>query len=277
MIKVVSFLGGIGNQMFCYAFYYVLKKRSFLSYVDIDIYPTSVHHNGFELNKIFRSIKLKKWKFYRRLNKIHSILFTKFLFKKIYENSSGHYQKLKCEIAPFIVYHGFWQSELYFLNYKNDIKRLFQFDRSKLTRKNEHLLCHIINNESVSIHIRRGDYLFNEELGMVCSISYYRKALEIIYDKLNNAIFYVFSDDPSWVKINFDFFEYHLIDWNTKNDSWQDLFLMSQCKHNIIANSSFSWWAAWLNNNKDKIVISPKKWYKTKIAPDIVPMSWIKI
>ena len=133
---------------------------------------------------------------------------------------------------------------------------------------------------SISIHIRRGDYLhpkFNHLYGNICTIEYYKEAITILQQKYANLHFYIFSDDISWVKENLPIVPSTYIDWNKKEDSWQDMYLMSQCKHNIIANSSFSWWGAWLNNNPNKTVICPSRFMNLNQQSDIVPEDWIQI
>lgn len=114
--------------------------------------------------------------------------------------------------------------------------------------------------------------------GGICSLDYYHKAIDFIRQRLdNNICFYLFSDDINWVEENLQLENRCIIDWNQGEDSWQDMYLMSCCRHHIIANSSFSWWAAWLNPNKNKIVLTPNKWFNHTDAVGIVPKSWIKI
>jgi hypothetical protein len=144
----------------------------------------------------------------------------------------------------------------------------------------------IQHTESVGIHIRGRDYITNEETKkshFTCDILYYERCISYIRDKIYNPNFFVFSDDPEWAKTflktdhSFTFVEGNL--WNKTN--YEDLRLMSLCKHNIIANSSFSWWGAWLNNNPAKIVLAPQKWFAlselNKKTEDLVPDKWIKI
>ena len=101
--------------------------------------------------------------------------------------------------------------------------------------------------------------------------------MSIICERVNNPSFIFFSDDVDWVKENFKQENVKYINWNHKEESWQDMYLMSRCKHNIIANSSFSWWGAWLNSNTNKIVIAPTPWFKNSLDYDIIPSSWIKV
>ena len=113
--------------------------------------------------------------------------------------------------------------------------------------------------------------------GGICTEMYYAKAITYICNKIDQPSFFVFSNEIDWVKNNVDIPNPTYIDFNNGADSWQDMFLMSQCKHNIIANSSFSWWGAWLNSGQEKLVIAPKKWFNNHEINDIVCESWIKI
>ena len=139
------------------------------------------------------------------------------------------------------------------------------------------------SESSISIHIRRGDYIsdsvVNNILGVI-SDEYYKKAINLIMERINKPKFYIFSDDISWVKQNFyPEMEKHIIDLNLPNRDVYELWLMSQCKHNIIANSSFSWWGAWLGNYPEKIVIAPEIWSKRPLRElsKIIPSSWVKV
>ena len=116
---------------------------------------------------------------------------------------------------------------------------------------------------SVSIHIRRGDYL-NIPNYCVCDEGYYRHAIKHICENVDKPVFYVFSNEPDWCESFMQQFGvvFKIINWNQRGDSYQDMYLMTQCKHNIIANSTFSWWGAWLNSQSDKIVVTPRAWFK---------------
>jgi hypothetical protein len=179
--------------------------------------------------------------------------------------------------------NGNWQSEKYFMQIENKIRNAFVF--KNIDTKNNEIALKMANSISVALHIRRGDYLGNSIYSGVCTEDYYTKAIELLLNKINNQgniRFYVFSDDKEFsnkfiakLKIPAD-----LIEINKGNESYKDLWLMTQCKHNIIANSSFSWWGAWLNNNPDKIIIAPQIWFNESNEDnykDIVPEQWIKI
>ena len=134
---------------------------------------------------------------------------------------------------------------------------------------------------AVSLHVRRGDYLkpkFWENAGCLCGVPYYRRAIAEIRRRTGEAHFYVFSDDPEWCRANLPLDETAVfVDWNKKADSWQDMMLMSLCRHNIICNSTFSWWGAWLNNNPGKTVLAPDRWFVSAPTPHINSPSWVTV
>ena len=173
---------------------------------------------------------------------------------------------------------GYWQSEKYF-NDKQKIMSDLQIIKSQ-NKKNLHVKEKIEKCISISLHIRRGDYVSNTAHG-TCDLSYYRKAVEYfinLYGK--NLEIFAFSDDPSWVKNNLKLpVNINFIMHNSSDNNYEDLRLMSCCNHNIIANSSFSWWGAWLNTNPNKIVIAPKLWYANQKIEnrDITPKDWLRI
>jgi len=175
---------------------------------------------------------------------------------------------------------GYWQSFRFFNMYEDTIKKELEF-KYNLNNINNVLLNRIKSCNSISLHIRRSDYL-NTEFGKKHFIqlneAYYKKALQIIMHKIDNINVFVFSDDIAWCKENLTFIEN--INYIEGNAPLEDLLLMSYCKHQIISNSTFSWWAAWLNKNPNKIVISPSQWYtdvNTSDMCDLLPESWIKI
>lgn len=175
---------------------------------------------------------------------------------------------------------GYWQSENYFREIRNIIIKDFLI-KTKPDKRNKLMLEKIENSNSVCIHIRRGDYISNEKTSEVhgtCSLKYYYNAVKIILKKVKNPTFFIFSDDSQWTKENLKL-EYPTVyvDINSPEKSYEDLRLMLSCKHFIIANSSFSWWGAWLSSNPNKIVCTPKKWFRSADEGDIVPKSWIRV
>ena len=136
-------------------------------------------------------------------------------------------------------------------------------------------------HQSVSLHIRRGDYLAKislQVLGLM-PMEYYTKGIDYISSKKANTVYYIFSDDINWVKENLKIDNARFVSGNIAKTHIEDLYLMSQCKHHIIANSSFSWWGAWLNDDQDKIVIAPKQWFNKgpQDTQDLIPGTWIKM
>lgn len=175
--------------------------------------------------------------------------------------------------------HGYWQSERYFTNISGHIREAFQTIPAPSV-ENAAIAERVAATSSISLHVRRGDYLALGAHG-VCSEAYYNAALDHIAPQLGMApTVFVFSDDPQWAHDNLPLpFEKVVVDINGPETDYEDLRLMSLCDHNIIANSSFSWWGAWLNPNPDKIIAAPATWFAAKGMqnPDILPESWQRI
>src|SRR3989344_4984067 len=159
------------------------------------------------------------------------------------------------------------------------IRKDFTFGAT-IVERNKKLASEISGTNSVSVHIRRGDYVTNANTNQfhgLCSLDYYNKAVSFISSKQNEMELFVFSDDIEWCKENLKYdFPIHFVE---TNDAHSDMYLMSLCKHNIIANSSFSWWGAWLNDNFQKIVVAPSQWIADASVntQDLIPKGWIKI
>jgi hypothetical protein len=177
---------------------------------------------------------------------------------------------------------GYWQSEKYFSDISDIIRREFTVKKEP-AGLNRQILAKIDSVNAVSLHIRRCDYVTNavalKTLGAL-SLDYYFNALNIIIKQIKNPHVFVFSDNMQWAKENLKkSFPIYFLDYNDKDADFEDMRLMSRCKHNIIANSSFSWWGAWLNKNPDKIVIAPEKWFSEYDGNtlDLIPNKWLRI
>jgi hypothetical protein len=177
---------------------------------------------------------------------------------------------------------GYWQSEKYFKDIEGLLRKEFTI-RAAPNSTNKIMLGLINQCEAVSLHIRRGDYITNSGSNQyhgVCSLNYYRNAVQKLVQVIKNPNFFVFSDDLEWAKQNLKL-EYPVtyVTQNGIERDYEDLLLMSQCKHHIIANSSFSWWGAWLNQNPNKIIIAPQKWFNDPSinTDDLIPDGWVKI
>ena len=210
MMIIVKITGGLGNQMFIYAYYLYLQKKHSFTIVEFDNIDCLDHHNGFELKNIFSAVTVRSVKFIRRLRKIYRKYFTRILFKDIKEEYNEDFTRFS--FAGFYVLHGYWQSER-FVNFNADsLKKTFKFCEAKLNTQTKSIIGTINQANSVSIHIRRGDYIANESLNGMCDVSYYERAIEFIQVNTKNPIFFICTDDENWVKSNFNFIEYTLID-----------------------------------------------------------------
>ena len=173
---------------------------------------------------------------------------------------------------------GYWQDEKYFLSIRQDIQNDFTL-KAGLSKDAEEYLESIQSCCSVSLHVRRGDYVENSYTRSVhgnCDIEYYKRTTSYINKNLGNPYFYIFSDDIAWCKENFGFLDNKVFVDNTQS-ALEDLELMKHCKHNIIANSSFSWWGAWLNKNEDKMIVAPKAWFAAWPDDHIAPKEWTRL
>ncbi len=182
---------------------------------------------------------------------------------------------------PHIYLTGYWQNNDIFEEYKNLLYNDLILKHPLSVTNQDHQKS-INATNSVAIHVRRGDYISNPKSRKVhasCSNNYYYNSIDYIKNKLTNLHYFIFSDDMTWVKNNLDF-STNTTFINNNEPEYEHLFLMSQCKHQITANSTFSWWAAWLNTNNAKIIITPKHWYLDKHLNETViriPNEWIKV
>lgn len=290
---VVKLYGGLGNQMFQYAAGRALVSEPSSQLMYEGEYFRSPEKFGsvwpYQLNVL--KTHCEEWKhpvlpekvfnYYFRLLRKLDAKGLKVSRKYFFEKSEGYDEKFHA-LKGDIFLNGYFQSEKYFLGIKNVLQEEFT-PRENIGTQNEKIIDEMKSQESVSLHFRRGDYISNPEAAKVhglCSPEYYQKALETISQQKTNLHFYLFSDDPNWVKENIKINgALTVVDHNKGMNSFLDMYLMSQCKHNITANSSFSWWGAWLNRNPSKIVIAPQKWYASKDykTDSLVPQSWLRI
>lgn len=290
---ISKLIGGLGNQMFQYA---VGKQIATSNNTELKLDITGYDHQvGITPRKymlgvfnIQASIATKKEigqfktssknMFQRRWYQI------KLAFqRRYYIQQSKLYSTHQLLSIPDNSYlEGYWGSEKYFKDIEKIIHKEFT-PKEKPDADNQKMNSQIKNCDSVSIHVRRGDYIFDQKTNKyhgVCDLGYYLKAVNLLAKKVENPHFFIFSDDPFWIKENLRLkFPYVFVDHNAGKKDYEDMRLMSKCRHNIIANSSFSWWGAWLNQNPNKIIIAPKQWFNDpKInTKDLLPQSWIKI
>jgi hypothetical protein len=289
---IVKITGGLGNQMFQYAVgrQLALKNNARLlldtsGFEEYKLRKYSLDHFNLTveiadkktLESFYQYLQKKNYfkRFYNRFLKRPKIIY---LIENNYEYKPNIINKYNGDI----VLEGFWQSEKYFEEIKNIIQQEFTL-KTMPEPKDKAVIDKIQSGNSVSIHIRRGDYVSNPttfQYHGICSLDYYIEATKLIQSRIDNPQYFVFSDDIDWSKENLGFLpKANFVAHNSADKDYEDLRLMSLCKHQIIANSSFSWWAAWLNTNKSKIVIAPKTWvaYTGVETKDIVPESWIRL
>ena len=275
---IIQMSGGLGNQMFQYALYLKLKKLgrevkfdSTSSYIRDNARPIQLavfniqypEATKEELIEMTDSSMLLKDRIRRKLKGRKS--------KEYREEGFGYDPVVLIQDPAYLV--GTFQSELYFQDMKEQIREVFRFDQSVMQQETLAMKDTIKSTTSVSIHVRRGDYLNAEEVyGEICTDAYYDGAIKYMLEKYPDATFYLFTNDLTWA----DFFvnarpfaNIVVVKDNTEYTGYLDMYLMKHCKHNIIANSSFSWWAAWLNSHQEKTVIAPAKWLNSAECKDI--------
>ncbi len=281
---IVKLKGGLGNQMFQYSFGKVLEfelneqvgyDTSFYNKSSIDFSLKRMNikgkfqnfHFGYYLSKIFENYELRSYynNYFRKLLIFYPMLYM--------DHKNFNMDEIK--ESDLVYLNGYWQKFNLIEKYHDTFSLDFNI-KDALNLYNERKINQIRETESVSIHYRRGDYVSNPYY-VECSFSYYREAIDYIKKKVSNPHFFIFSNDMNWVKKFFDISEsYSFID--NPGPDYEHLHLMRECKHNIIANSTFSWWAAWLNTNFDKIVIGPELWWNDlQRKKDIYfPPTWLR-
>lgn len=282
-----SIYGGLGNQMFQYAIaksIAVHQKTKF---------KMDVHKIG---NNPLKNLSLSK--FCVELNiaegveveKYHNNKYLDFIFSKLNKKGcyfGGKYFEKKEFTFDKNVFNtkqvylqGYWQSYKYFESIRDELLIDFTL-KNKLNNENKSVLNQIEISNSVSIHLRRGDYFTNKKnrkLYDVIDKNYYQNAVNYMSSNIDAPHFFIFSDDIAWAKNKFDMDNATFVSVNSTSNFECDLVLMSKCKHNIIANSTFSWWAAWLNDFSKKKVVCSKRWISTqKNLDDLYPEKWIKL
>lgn len=293
---IVRLIGGLGNQMFQYA---AGRRAAYVnnSCLKLDITGYDNQEGMTKREYLLHSFNIKEdfatLDEIQKLKGLNGNIFFRYLLKlnkRIIPYYKQSYVKQKyfyfdpniLKVGKNTYLEGYWPSEKYFKDIKDIIKKEFTF-KDKPNSENKKIIKEIQNSLSVSIHIRRGDYVNDQKTKQyhgICGLNYYHKAISIITKKIASPHFFVFSDDPQWTKENIKSKQpMTFITHNFPKKDYEDLRLMSSCQHNITANSSFSWWGAWLNQNPDKIVIAPKRWFRdpTINTDDLIPKSWIRI
>ena len=292
----VKLQGGIGNQMFQYTAAKALafKNKSRVC-LDLSFLEETAAQTIDGFTKRFYELGIFKNIDQQFISAIQQEQFTGSSAKKKWLKRLGfaypkNYKEPGFEFddafffqkAPVLL-DGYWQSERYFLHESATIRSAFDFPGFENDEPNKETLQGIKNTLAVSVHVRRADYLHPAIAAQhgSCSESYYKEAIELMRSSFPQAVFYFFTDDPAWVESIFTSKMQNvvLVKNNTGINSWKDMYLMSNCRHHIIANSSFSWWGAWLNDRPDKQVIAPAKWFEdnNRNEKDLIPTGWIQL
>lgn len=286
---IVRFNGGLGNQMFQYA----VAKKLALKYkvklfADLKDYngasghPFSLSCFGLQLFEPPKSVL----NLFDSFNSDFYLKIRRFFMKPVYLKESNFTFNPNAfnKAGKYSYLDGYWQSEKYFMDCRDILLEDFKFIL-KPSKETENILDEINSNNSVSLHIRRGDYVKNPttlKVHGVCALDYYKRAISHINNLIDMPYYFIFSDDIEWAKGNLTFSnKVKFVDHTSVNNSWEDMLMMQNCKHNIIANSTFSWWGAWLNRNSVNIVIAPKEWFADKCMQkqtgDLIPENWIRL
>jgi hypothetical protein len=289
---IVKLKGGLGNQMFQYAMGRALAHRNEVSLkLDISSYRVdskrNYHLGFFNIIEEFAS-KQDIQHLTCPCNNLLALIFsrirmrfTPYRLRSLLKERTFSFDPAILNATGNVVLDGYWQSERYFKGISGIIRNEFTI-KDDLSNNNKRFFCEIKASNSVSLHIRRGDYVTNAESSRMhgaLSLNYYLEAIKYISERVTCPHFFVFSDDNPWVTQNLRIESpCTFIEHNGPEKDYEDLWLMSHCHHHIIANSTFSWWGGWLNCYPGKIVIAPKRWFNIDIdTRDLIPEDWIRL
>ena len=288
---IVKLFGGLGNQLFQYAFGQYMAKvlnvivkydlQTGLSMRNFTTREFELMNFDFDINVAtideINGLKFLSSGFFSRLQRKLIQQFPVFS-KNYFVEDISHKLLTDNELKDNCYYDGYWQS-FHYLDINKDVLQS-QICLKKFSIGNEELVDNINLKNSISLHVRRGDYISikkNRDIFHICNLDYYKAAIDIIEQNVSDPQYYIFSDDIEWAKQNFIGSKFIFVEGNIPHI---DMYLMSNCKNNIIANSTFSWWGAWLNNNPNKVIIAPQRWYHGAMndaSKNLIPEKWIRI
>ena len=283
---ISQIIGGLGNQMFQYAAGKTLAHlNNTVLKLDVSAFEEYTLRN-FALTNFHTNVEFATKQEINDLLPAHNFekafQYLSPLKKRSYfREKEFHFDEKVLRLGQNVYLKGYFQSEKYFLPAKEIIRKDFTLKKDAV-KNIEEFSSTLKASNAVSIHIRRGDFSKDSTTAGyhgILGTEYYNAAIDLLSSKIPDPTFYLFSDDINWAKENLGIPNAIYVSNNITNSPAEDLYLMSQCKHNIIANSSFSWWGAWLNNNQDKIVIAPKNWFNEgpKDTQDLIPEGWLKL
>jgi hypothetical protein len=283
---IVKIIGGLGNQMFQYAYAKALQQKGYEVKIDISAFETYKLHGGYQLDKynidLQESTKEETYKFFK--NTFFSKILRRFGidFSRRIREKSLFFDEQLLNVEDNCYLDGYFQCEKYFKDIREIILKQFKI-KSQISSYTKEIEKQIKESQnSCSLHVRRGDFVNKKNIHIhgACDIEYYKKAIKYLEEEIGKTNYFIFSDDMKWVKENLVLENAIYIDSKEKRLPHEDIFLMSLCCNNIVANSSFSSWGALLNQNKEQIVIAPKRWFNDekmqKQSRDIACERWIK-
>lgn len=284
---IVKIVGGLGNQMFQYAYAKALQDSEYEVKLDVTAFNKYRLHGGFQLDHYKTDIQIANDDDIKKfgINTIKSKLISKIgmLPRSQILESSASFDKYFLQPEDNIHIVGYFQSYKYFLSVDKLLRKQFNIS-TELSDYGKSVHKEIQESgQTCSIHVRRGDYLLKKNANhVVLPIEYYKRSIEFYKKNFGNIKFFVFSDDIEWARNFFSSEEYVIVGSGTNRNPHEDIELMKMCSHNIIANSTFSWWAAWLNPNEIKCVTVPSMWFvnveQNKVVfEDLIPEEWCKI
>jgi hypothetical protein len=295
---IVKIFGGLGNQLFQYAAARALSLRSNAT-LKLDITDSLIkddrqriyglHHFNIKENiatseEIENLLSRNRWlqKRSKYLQNKIGIALHKTWWNQTYVYQSQYDRAIMGSVTRDVYLNGYWQKEEFFKQYRPLLLEELSV-KAKPDPVNSSLIEKMSKVNAVSLHVRRGDAVTNAvsvKIYKLPSLGYYQQAINMIRDKVSNPHLFIFSDDIPWCRENLDTgLPMEFIDHNGDDRNYEDIRLMSHCKHHITANSTFSWWGAWLNPSADKLIITPEKWFHVEKlnGAGIVPGDWIKI
>lgn len=301
-MKIVNIIGGLGNQMFQYAFAVALQRKypEDRVLIDTQLYRSPLlkkyrgnnfYHNGFEIQRIFpnANVPIASFKEVAKVSYfIPNYILNKAIKRVVHHRKSELVQTYK-EAYNFnsdvlnskaSYFDGYWMNPSYFVFCRDELLKTFTF-RKFDTEDNLKWASLLASDDSVTIHVRRGDYVGAESFKDICTLAYYQDAIREVKKVISNPVFFIFSNDQEWCKANlkdeFGNTRVYFVTNNYGKESYRDMQLMSLSRCNILANSSFSWWGAYLNQRENHVVFCPEKWVNNLKCDDMLLKEWIKI
>ncbi len=286
---IVRLIGGLGNQLFQYAYALSLAEQGYEVKLDVSEFDTYTLHGGYSLGNYAERLEIATPIEIELVSRV-GILATAMRklqgkkSKRVLKESNFSYDEnmLSPEDKHYLV--GYFQSDNYFSCIREMLLDTLSL-KTSLSSYSATISSEIASSSvSVSVHIRRGDYLSDKaayNTHGVCSLDYYFAAIKFFEERYAEVDFYIFSDDIQWVKENLRVKCAQYVSSEEKRFAGEDIYLMSQCDHNIVANSSFSWWGAWLNDKEHKVIMAPEQWYVDPamqlLSKTLIPESWIRL